>query len=251
MKGLAATILGCSGLVVAAAVGSAPRTAYGQATATSQALTEIIATANQICQAAPLEQTNQGLSLTGDANAKVGGLIGKIADLGISGAAQYQNGHSLGVLQKDLIVAIQSGNSCKLEVFRTLEKDLIRGRNPGVSDSGANPPPSTTPPPSAAPPVAAAPPPTASRTGPSFPCERASKAVELLICRNAHLAQLDVQLADAYRSALGRAPSASQQDLKRDEYYWLQQRDACQRASDVIACVERAYSTRLAGLAQY
>jgi uncharacterized protein YecT (DUF1311 family) len=241
MKGLRAAIVMGSGLAVAA-IGSVPCSTYGQDTATGQALAEIIETANQICQAAPLEQTNQGVSLSGDANAKVGGLVGKIADLGISGAAQYQTGHSLGVLQKDLIVAIQSGNNCKLEVFRTLEKDLIRGRNSGPSTGDITP--NVTPP-------AVTTTSAAGRIPPSFPCERASKAVEMLICGNSHLAQLDVQLANAYHGALTRLPSASQQELKRDEYYWLQQRDACQRASDMIACVETAYSTRLSRLAQY
>src|SRR3954447_24342037 len=86
--------------------------------AQQQALAQIIKTANEICQSAPLEETSQGINLKGDANAKLGGLVGKLADLGIAGAGEYQTNRSMGVLQKDLIIAIQSANGCKLEVFK-------------------------------------------------------------------------------------------------------------------------------------
>lgn len=99
--------------------------ACGQDAGTPEALRLITETASQICQAPPLEQTNNGLDLSGDAKAKVGGIVGKIAGLGISGGAEYQSEHSAGVLQKDLITAIQSGNNCKLQVFLTLEHDLL------------------------------------------------------------------------------------------------------------------------------
>ena len=88
-------------------------------------------TANQICQAPPLEQHSNGLDLSGDAKAKVGGLAGKLADLGIEGAAKYQSGHSV---QKDLITAILSGNDCRQHVFDTLVGILLNS-TPGVPDT--------------------------------------------------------------------------------------------------------------------
>lgn len=103
-----------------------PIPSRGQDIANHQkALAEITATADKICQSAPLEQTSEGLSLSGDAQAKLGGVVGKIADLGIAGAVKYDNSRTYGVLQKDLVQAIQIGTNCKLEVFRVLEKDLI------------------------------------------------------------------------------------------------------------------------------
>jgi uncharacterized protein YecT (DUF1311 family) len=213
--------------------------------ATDEALKQIIETANQICQSAPLEQTSQGVALSGDAQAKVGGLVGRIADLGISGAAKYQTGHSMGVLQQDLKDAIQIGDSCKLEVFKTLEKDLIRGRNSGTSGSlnGGLTPPATSS-------TEAQPIPVQPVSAPSW-CPRASTQVERLICRTERLAALDAQLTDAYHDAMSRMPPAQQQNLKRDQNYWIQQRDSCQWNSDVVSCVERAYSTRLAVLGTY
>ena len=56
--------------------------AFGQDAETKEALRLITETANQICQAPPLEQHSNGLDLSGDAKAKVGGLAGKLADLG-------------------------------------------------------------------------------------------------------------------------------------------------------------------------
>jgi hypothetical protein len=110
--------------------------AFGEGTQVERALKMITDTANQICQSVPLEQTSSGLDLSGDAKAKLGGIAAKIADLGISGTVKYQSELSVGVLQKDLITAIQTSTNCKLEVFRTLERDLL-----GRHDSDSNPPP--------------------------------------------------------------------------------------------------------------
>jgi hypothetical protein len=112
-----------------------PFSSYAQETNYEKALAEITKTAERICQSAPLEQTSEGLSLTGDAQAKLGGVVGKIADLGVSGGAKYETGKSLGVLQKDLIQALQIGNNCKLEVFRVLERDLIQNRQSTLTET--------------------------------------------------------------------------------------------------------------------
>ena len=119
--------------VVVSVDGPFPTSAQAQTLeAAQQALQLISNTANDICQAAPLEQTNRGVDLSGEASAKVGGLVGKLADLGVSGAAQYQSGASKGVLQKDLIAAIQSANDCKLQVFRMLEAKLLPSPPPAA-----------------------------------------------------------------------------------------------------------------------
>ena len=115
--------------------------AYAQDLQTQRAaLLMITKTANEICQSAPLEAASQGVNLSGNATAKLGGLIGKVADLGITGAGEYQTNRSMGVLQKDLITAIQSGNDCKLEVFRTLEKKLLSGASAPRGNSDMSPP---------------------------------------------------------------------------------------------------------------
>src|SRR5262249_5246128 len=158
--------------------------------------------------------------------AKVGGLIGKIADLGISGAAQYQSARSIGVLQQDLKDAIQNGNSCKLEVFKTLEHDLIRGRTPDAGERVVNAPEPPHEPPAATP---------MPRALPSW-CPRASTQIEQLVCRTDRLAALDLKLTAAYQNALSRTAPAQQPYLRREENDWIQQRNACVQASNVLGC---------------
>ena len=160
----------------------------------------------------------------------------------------------MGVLQKDLIVAIQSANGCKLEVFRTLEQDLLRGsavtvapqNNPAVISAPTGP----------------SDPPSATSVRPSAPnsypvllrprwCGRAGTQVENAICENSDLADLDVRMDGAYNAVLARlAPDSDQyKNFKREQYYWFVHRNECQQSSDVVACLKRAYSNRLGALA--
>jgi outer membrane protein OmpA-like peptidoglycan-associated protein/uncharacterized protein YecT (DUF1311 family) len=57
---------------------------------------------------------------------------------------------------------------------------------------------------------------------PSFPCDKASSRIELLICSDAVLAQLDAQMGQAYSQALKRQSSAT---LIDDQRRWLASRD--------------------------
>jgi hypothetical protein len=117
-----------------------PTSAQAQTLETAQQALQLISnTANDICQSAPLEQTNRGVDLSGEASAKVGGLVGRLADLGVTGAAQYRSGASKGVLQKDLIAAIQSANDCKLQVFKMLEAKLLAAAAPAARPPAPRP----------------------------------------------------------------------------------------------------------------
>ena len=215
--------------------------------AQQQALTQITKTANEICQSAPLGETNQGVNLKGDANANLGGLVGKLADLGIAGAGEYQTNRSMGVLQKDLITAIQNANDCKLKVFQTLEQDLLRGRalnvapqntfNPGTVVNKA---PANNDPPSVASVGRSAPNPSPVLLRPKW-CDKPGTQIETIICENSHLADLDVRMDGAYNATLSRlAPNSEQyKSFKREQYYWFVHRNECQQSSNVTACLER------------
>jgi len=120
-------------ILVGGILAAAAHSGYAQDAQTERALKMITDTAAQICQTAPLEQTNTGIKLSGDATAKVGGIIGRLADIGVKGAANYQKGHSIGVLQQDLAKAIENSNNCKLEVFRTLSKALLGSSQGGIT----------------------------------------------------------------------------------------------------------------------
>jgi uncharacterized protein len=96
------------------------------------------------------------------------------------------------------------------------------------------------------PPLATAP--VWQRVSPPSWCPNATKLAERLICGNANLASLDLQLSDAFQGARNRLQGYSQQQLIRDQRTWLQQRDSC---ADDAGCVERAYSARLSQLQGY
>jgi uncharacterized protein YecT (DUF1311 family)/rhodanese-related sulfurtransferase len=82
-------------------------------------------------------------------------------------------------------------------------------------------------------------------------CSGAVKRVEKLICGNSALASLDARLSDAYQASRNRLSSAGQQQIKRDELDWLQQRNACEMDPNMAACVEHAYRARLSELTNY
>ncbi|WP_395683583.1 lysozyme inhibitor LprI family protein [Dokdonella sp.] len=82
---------------------------------------------------------------------------------------------------------------------------------------------------------------TGTATAASFDCGKATTRIEHAVCANTRLSQLDEQLAQAYRSAVGSAQAGSIRQTQRD---WMRTRDAC--ASD--ACLEREYAQRLAAL---
>jgi hypothetical protein len=113
-----------------------PRDAWSVDSQTQAALNMIADTADRICQSAPLEHTEEGIKLNGDARAKVNGLLGKLADLGVQGSGQFNSEQSKGVLEAHIVDAMQASNNCKLTVFQTLEKDLIRSQTSIPNSSG-------------------------------------------------------------------------------------------------------------------
>ncbi len=119
-----------SSWVFAAFVITAPLTAQTLQQQTA-ALKVIRDTAADICQVAPIEQSNQTVDLSGNAKAKLSGAISKVVDIGISGAAKYNVGRSKGVLQKDLASAIKDGNDCKRDVFNRLAPIMVPSLAPG------------------------------------------------------------------------------------------------------------------------
>jgi len=122
---LRSNLIALAGVAIVITAAVPVRMIRSQQLTIQQALQEIRSTAADICQSAPLEQTYHGVTLSGDANAKIAGLLGKLADLGITGAGKYEAGNSQGVLQKDLITAILNANDCKLQVFKALYEKLL------------------------------------------------------------------------------------------------------------------------------
>jgi len=94
--------------------------------AKEEALRLISDVADRICKDIPLEGKKENLELSGSAKAEINGLIKKLVDLGIEGAAKYEKSDYEGVLQEDLVKALETSTNCRLEVFRELKDDLLK-----------------------------------------------------------------------------------------------------------------------------
>lgn len=85
----------------------------------------------------------------------------------------------------------------------------------------------------------------AKPTSPSFDCAKATGQVEQLVCKDAGLAALDRKLADAYAKALKGWPANVAKEQRTFQRGWIKGRNDCWKDSDVRACVENEYKTRL------
>lgn len=92
----------------------------------TKALALITQTADGICSIVSQAGSSQSLNVKGDVKAQLNGLIRQLADLGISGAADFTADQYEGVIHADLATAIQHNAECKLKVFDTLQSKMIK-----------------------------------------------------------------------------------------------------------------------------
>lgn len=83
---------------------------------------------------------------------------------------------------------------------------------------------------------------------PSFLCSQASTWVEKAICASEPLANLDMELATVYARLLRADTSSSRQSLSKEQGQWWAGRSNCQRATDPIECLSKAYALRITTL---
>lgn len=139
-------------------------------------------------------------------------------------------------------LTLDNGLEAHLTILRRLtegERAALAPETAPAASVAAVAPVST---PTAAPAPVAAP---AAPTGPiraSFDCAKASTAVEGMICGNADLAALDVDLARLYKDA--RTNTADQASLKQAQLAWIKQRNTCRTTE----CLASAYHDRASAL---
>ena len=87
--------------------------------------------------------------------------------------------------------------------------------------------------------------PMVTQAAPSFDCNKASTQVEIMICDHPKIAQLDSDLADAYRTALRDSPWASaNKRILAEQREWIAQRNRCKTPR----CLRRIYHRRISVL---
>lgn len=89
--------------------------------------------------------------------------------------------------------------------------------------------------------------PTTSKIQPSFDCSEASSKTERMICSSSTLAQLDVELSEAYRTARADGMPLPEDELRRTQKEWISGNNQC---SDV-PCLEQRYLDRISFLTEF
>lgn len=84
--------------------------------------------------------------------------------------------------------------------------------------------------------------------GPSFDCAKASSQVEQLVCKDEGLTALDRRLAEVYAAATKSWPENVAAEQRAYQRGWIKGRDECWKDTDVRACTERSYETRIVEL---
>jgi hypothetical protein len=111
--------------------------AHAQDKAQRDALMMLQEFAERICATAPMSSKSEALEVSGQVKVDLNQVLAKIAGLGISGAAKYQDVETQGVLQKDLAGLIVNSNDCKLKVVLSLQEKLIPAAAPKPVGLGA------------------------------------------------------------------------------------------------------------------
>jgi uncharacterized protein len=83
---------------------------------------------------------------------------------------------------------------------------------------------------------------------PSFDCAKASGQAEELVCKDDAPAALDRRMAEVYAKAEKALPAAEAAKQKTLQRGWVKGRDECWKSTDVRACVEAEYRTRIVEL---
>ena len=81
--------------------------------------------AERFCKDIPLEGYGKNIELTGKAKAELNGIINKLVNIGVEGAAKYQDQKYKGVLQKDLVNALKDSTNCRLIIWNDLKDRLL------------------------------------------------------------------------------------------------------------------------------
>lgn len=105
----------------------------GWALAKEDPLDAIATFAERICSTPEAKGHSQSTELSGAARAELKGLVKKVVDLGIDGAAKYESKEYEGVLQQDVAQLISNSTKCRESISQKLIDKLVTNPPPAVS----------------------------------------------------------------------------------------------------------------------
>jgi len=89
--------------------------------------------AERICDRIPLQGSGENVELSGEARAELSGVLGRLADLGVSGSGRYESEEYQGVLQKDLATTLQDARDCRREIHNKLTDRVLFPEQSGAA----------------------------------------------------------------------------------------------------------------------
>lgn len=101
------------------------------------ALKEIRETAADICYTVQQEGQQSESKLAGQVEAKVNGVIAKIADLGLSGSGELKNESYQGIIRSELATTIKHSADCRKGVFDKLIERMLPSLTPDKPARGS------------------------------------------------------------------------------------------------------------------
>ncbi|MBL0625352.1 DUF1311 domain-containing protein [Aeromonas jandaei] len=88
----------------------------------------------------------------------------------------------------------------------------------------------------------------ASAATPSFDCSKTSNDVEVLICKDQGLANLDKEMATLYPKAIANLSPEDRNSAKAQQRGWVKGRNECWKTQDMRNCIEYSYRLRISDL---
>lgn len=187
--------------------------------------------------------TKQELSIDGAAEAKIGGIMGKMVDVGVKGAAGFNEQEYVGVLRKELGAQLTDVRACRMQVYKDMKEVVFSAPKEKIEVVEAavklDQPVAFLGIPEETGPV------TAFRQKPSFDCAKASTPTEYTLCGDDYLASLDLSIDTLYFDLRDRLSGQSRQNLLESQRTFLKKRNRCEAS---VPCLVGIHEQRIVEL---
>ena len=109
-----------------------------------RALLMISKFANDICNKPDLKGKARSIETEGKAKAEVSKLIKQLAEIKVEGAAKFGNAEYEGLLQRDLLPALQDSTKCKQKIYDDLKDRFLPKPSSSIGTPVTGPPKSAS-----------------------------------------------------------------------------------------------------------
>ncbi|GHA50821.1 hypothetical protein GCM10008927_15080 [Amylibacter ulvae] len=199
----------------------------------------------------------QGVKISGDAEAKIGGIMNKLVDVGVSAAGEFNEKEYVGVLRAEAGAQLMDVRACRKKVFDDMKVMVVSTPVEKIEESETlptKPHSALTPQPLLQPvttqPVATAPVENtfAKETpNPSFDCNKAGTATEFTLCGDAYLASLDRRASALYFALRDRLGGQARKNLLASQREFLKVRNDCGASVPCLTAVQERRIVELDG----